>query len=293
VFGVTTVIGPLLGGVFTDNLSWRWVFYINVPIAVIVIALAARTIPQLSSGRKPVIDYLGCPFVALGATGLTLATSWGGTQYGWGSATIIGLFAASVAASRATHGSRTRWNPGHEPTRTMPHRPGPNRDSATSSRSSGPAEDRHGQGTADLAAGVEHAAGHPGLVAGDAVQQDGGHRRHDQRAGQPGQHHQPGQRPDRRRGRQEGGPGDQGRQAAQAREAMAHHEREPVVASSVITKKPSRAADRVWPEPARVSRLTYDRVRVDTVLPNHPARAGGRAWYWGYWQGLFRRRAAA
>ena len=45
VFGVTTVIGPLLGGVFTDNLSWRWVFYVNVPIAVIVIALAARTIP--------------------------------------------------------------------------------------------------------------------------------------------------------------------------------------------------------------------------------------------------------
>ncbi len=98
VFGVTTVIGPLLGGVFTDNLSWRWVFYINVPIAVIVIALAARTIPQVRSGRKPVIDYLGILFVALGATGLTLATSWGGTQYAWGSATIIGLFAASVAA---------------------------------------------------------------------------------------------------------------------------------------------------------------------------------------------------
>ena len=98
VFGVTTVIGPLLGGVFTDNLSWRWVFYVNVPIAVIVIALAARTIPQIRSGRKPVIDYLGIVFVALGATGLTLATSWGGTQYAWGSATIIGLFAASVAA---------------------------------------------------------------------------------------------------------------------------------------------------------------------------------------------------
>ena len=98
VFGVTTVIGPLLGGVFTDNLSWRWVFYVNVPIAVVVIALAARTIPQVRSGDKPKIDYLGCLFVALGATGLTLATSWGGTQYAWGSATIIGLFAASVVA---------------------------------------------------------------------------------------------------------------------------------------------------------------------------------------------------
>jgi EmrB/QacA subfamily drug resistance transporter len=98
VFGVTTVIGPLLGGVFTDDLTWRWVFYVNVPIAVIVIALAARTIPQVRSGRKPKIDYLGICFVTLGATGLTLATSWGGTQYAWGSGTIIGLFAASVVA---------------------------------------------------------------------------------------------------------------------------------------------------------------------------------------------------
>ena len=98
VFGVTTVIGPLLGGVFTDDLSWRWVFYVNVPVAVIVIVLASRTIPQVRSGNKPRIDYLGIMFVALGATGLTLATSWGGTQYAWGSSTIIGLFAASVAA---------------------------------------------------------------------------------------------------------------------------------------------------------------------------------------------------
>ncbi|MCL2583506.1 MAG: MFS transporter [Streptosporangiales bacterium] len=98
VFGVTTVIGPLLGGIFTDDLSWRWVFYINVPIAVIVIALAARTIPQVVSGLKPKIDYLGCLFVAIGATGLTLATSWGGTQYAWGSPVIIGLFVVSVAA---------------------------------------------------------------------------------------------------------------------------------------------------------------------------------------------------
>jgi hypothetical protein len=74
------------------------VFYINVPIAVIVIAMAARTIPSLSSGVRPRIDYLGCLFVALGATGLTLATSWGGTEYAWGSATIIGLFVFSIVA---------------------------------------------------------------------------------------------------------------------------------------------------------------------------------------------------
>ncbi|MDT7749926.1 MAG: hypothetical protein QOD96_3588 [Pseudonocardiales bacterium] len=98
VFGVTTVIGPLLGGLFTDHLSWRWAFYVNVPIAVVVIAIAFRTLPSVRSGAKPVIDYLGILVIALGATGLTLATSWGGTTYAWGSPVIIGLFTASVAA---------------------------------------------------------------------------------------------------------------------------------------------------------------------------------------------------
>lgn len=98
VFGVTTVLGPLLGGLFTDHLSWRWAFYVNVPIAVIVILMAARTIPGIRPGSKPKIDYLGVLFVALGSTGLILATSWGGTQYAWGSATIITLFAGSLIA---------------------------------------------------------------------------------------------------------------------------------------------------------------------------------------------------
>ena len=96
VFGVTTVIGPLLGGLFTDHLSWRWAFYVNVPIAIIVIIMAARTIPGNRGTAKPKIDYLGVLFVALGASGLILATSWGGTQYAWGSATILGLFGGSL-----------------------------------------------------------------------------------------------------------------------------------------------------------------------------------------------------
>ncbi len=98
VFGVTTVIGPLLGGFFTDHLSWRWAFYVNVPIAIIVIALAAKTIPEVGERIRRAIDYLGVVFVGLGATGLTLATSWGGTQYAWGSPMIIGLFVGSVIA---------------------------------------------------------------------------------------------------------------------------------------------------------------------------------------------------
>ncbi len=98
VFGVTTVIGPLLGGYFTDHLTWRWAFWINVPVSIVVFFVAAAAIPSLAARAKPIIDYTGILFVGLGATGLTLATSWGGTTYPWSSATIIGLFAASAAA---------------------------------------------------------------------------------------------------------------------------------------------------------------------------------------------------
>ncbi|MFE2218448.1 MDR family MFS transporter [Streptomyces canus] len=96
VFGVATVIGPLLGGLFTDHLTWRWAFYVNVPIAIVVVFAAARTIPVVKSAVRPVIDYLGIAFVAVGASALILATSWGGNEYAWGSGVIIGLFVGGV-----------------------------------------------------------------------------------------------------------------------------------------------------------------------------------------------------
>jgi EmrB/QacA subfamily drug resistance transporter len=96
VFGVTTVVGPLVGGLFTDHLSWRWAFYINVPIAIAVIAVAARTMPSIARTAKPIIDYAGIVLVALGASSLILATSFGGTEYPWGSWQIIGLFTLGV-----------------------------------------------------------------------------------------------------------------------------------------------------------------------------------------------------
>ncbi|MFI9155008.1 MDR family MFS transporter [Streptomyces sp. NPDC053367] len=98
VFGVSTVVGPLLGGLFTDHLSWRWAFYVNVPIAVVVVLAAARTIPVVKSATRPVIDYLGIALVAAGASALILATSWGGNEYAWGSGVIIGLFVGGLLA---------------------------------------------------------------------------------------------------------------------------------------------------------------------------------------------------
>ena len=98
VFGVTTVTGPLLGGLFTDHLTWRWAFYVNVPVGILVIALAALTMPGIRPGRHPEIDYLGIVFVSLGAAGLTLALSWGGTEYPWTSPAIIGLLVVSTSS---------------------------------------------------------------------------------------------------------------------------------------------------------------------------------------------------
>ncbi|MEX2985776.1 DHA2 family efflux MFS transporter permease subunit [Streptomyces sp. C36] len=96
VFGVTTVVGPTLGGVFTDHATWRWCFYVNVPVAIVMVVMAARNIPVVRSAVRPVVDYAGIVLVALGSSGLVLALEWGGNEYAWGSSVIIGLLVGAV-----------------------------------------------------------------------------------------------------------------------------------------------------------------------------------------------------
>ncbi|MFC8532188.1 MDR family MFS transporter [Nocardia sp. NPDC057227] len=96
VFGVTTVIGPTLGGFFTDSVGWRWCFYVNVPLAILMIAVAARSIPKVRAAVRPVVDYAGIGLVAVGVSALILGLEWGGQEYPWGSWQIIGLFVLAV-----------------------------------------------------------------------------------------------------------------------------------------------------------------------------------------------------
>ena len=96
VFGVSTVLGPLLGGFFVDNLSWRWIFYVNLPIGLIALAVIATAFQPRIDHVKHTIDYLGASLLAGGLAAIVLYTSLGGTTYSWTSPWMLALIVGGV-----------------------------------------------------------------------------------------------------------------------------------------------------------------------------------------------------
>jgi EmrB/QacA subfamily drug resistance transporter len=97
IFGLSSIVGPLLGGFLTDNLTWRWVFFVNLPVGIVALAVLWFSFPNVRASFGPrKIDYAGAVSLVLGVVPLLLALSWGGTQFPWASVEIIGLFGVAA-----------------------------------------------------------------------------------------------------------------------------------------------------------------------------------------------------
>ncbi len=99
VFMLAFIVGPTAGGWITDHLSWRWVFYVNMPIGLIALGVLIFLMPSLHRAvQNPKIDFVGAALLILGTVPLLLGLTWGGSQYAWNSPQIIALLGGSVIA---------------------------------------------------------------------------------------------------------------------------------------------------------------------------------------------------
>jgi EmrB/QacA subfamily drug resistance transporter len=96
VFALASVAGPLLGGFLTSSLSWRWIFYVNLPLGVLAFFVLAATLPAVAERARHAIDYLGTALLAAGLSAIVLVASLGGTSVAWGSPLILALAIAGV-----------------------------------------------------------------------------------------------------------------------------------------------------------------------------------------------------
>ncbi|MEV7907863.1 MFS transporter, partial [Streptomyces anulatus] len=96
VFAVSSVAGPLLGGLFVDHLSWHWVFYVNLPVGILALAVISSALPSGAERTHHVIDYPGIALLGAAAVCLVLMTTWGGTVYPWSHPVVIGLVTAAA-----------------------------------------------------------------------------------------------------------------------------------------------------------------------------------------------------
>ena len=96
--GVASIAGPLLGGYFTTNWTWRWIFYINLPLGILALVVLAATLPAQNSFRQHAIDYVGAGLLAVSLAAIILFTDLGGVEYSWSSALIIGLIIVAVVS---------------------------------------------------------------------------------------------------------------------------------------------------------------------------------------------------